>query len=508
MTLLSALRPLADRLWDHLCWLLFAWSLSILPDSQLTLNALNDDCLLLLLSTLSVPQLFKLRAVSRRFSYLIERYTLPQCRTLVYGFETAQGVEHFPSNLKLGDQGTVDVYFANHQHVYSDLRLRVAFPKELLDRQLPLSKLVPVRLATLPLSLPTLFPRLSCLTLTYFFASSKISLTAEQLAVNRLTVVYLASHWSSSLISLHLYLQVPIGPQHDYALFDTLNKLSSLRQLFIEFTDFYRQRYPPERMPLLPDSMSLLSQLTHFSLHFYGGSNLAILLHQLGPELTFLSLFQVIGTVHDFAAFLRAKPTYRRTIKTLEVHFNYKYEWQLPFFALTTKYLPSVERLMGYVSVPKVSMHSVNGGHSLTQLFLPQASLVPYFHSLSRFSHLRDILYVPLYICQLRALRLQRLPPGTLPRLTRIRRAEICIINGWENGKNDVSAELFSDLLPLLPDIFCSLEYLSLFFYQIDPFLCGPADALSQQLSNRVRELFPGVRHCTAEYYLEKTIGE
>lgn len=233
MTILSTRRSLAFQFWDNLRWLLSGW-LSPPTGSLITLSFLNDDCLLLILDSFSVGQLFQLRAVSRRLCHLIEQYRLPQVKTLIYGYEKAGGSKETPC---LVHSGTVEVYFTRRTHVYSQFCRRTGFFADQHERILPVSELVPIRLCTLPLSLPF-----------------------------------------------------------------------------------------------------------------------------------FLSHFEVICSLDDYATFLGVKPTYEDTLKTLEVHLYNTYDWEL--FKVTTQCFSSLERLfIRAFLLPNVSM-TTEAGHCRNTLTL------------------------------------------------------------------------------------------------------------------------------------------
>lgn len=331
MNVLSTLRPLSPHLLERL-WRLLSGSFPASIEYPLTLCTLNDDCLLLILNHLSVAQLFPLRAASRRLCHFIERYNLPKCRTLIYGYDKANGEKSREHS------GTVEVYLSHRQHVYSDFCKQIGSEKADDERFLPVNDLFSVRLSALPLSLPLLLPRLTCLTWTHFLVDQVELPTDEQSTVNRLLLTYLNSHWSTSLVSLHLYIEVPPMPQPDNTFFEHLNRLLSLRHLYIDFSRFIN----PEDGFLLPSSIPILCQMYSFSLHFYGGSNTASLLAQLGPDLSFLSLVQVTYSTDQFAAFLAAKPTYRQTLKVLELHSRGNFDWE--FLTLTAQCLFSLTR--------------------------------------------------------------------------------------------------------------------------------------------------------------------
>lgn len=111
--------------------------------------------------------------------------------------------------------------------------------------------------------------------------------------------------------------------------------------------------------------------------------------------------------------------------------------------------------------------------------------------------HLQYIHWIPLYVEQLRALRRRQRLPATLPS---IRHATITIYSVGENGDPFQTAELFDQLLPLLPRIFCSLESLYIYLY-LRPGTRREDGLSSEQLSTRVGQLFPGLKECGA-YYL------
>lgn len=122
------------------------------------------------------------------------------------------------------------------------------------------------------------------------------------------------------------------------------------------------------------------------------------------------------------------------------------------------------------------------------------------FLALSHLPHLEEILRLPLTFAQLRVLRLQRHRWRSMPQLKSIRRANILLFN--HTIETFLAEELFNDLLPLLPAVFCGLEHLDIFVvnYNTSREISQYETHRRQQLSTRARELFQGLRHCSARW--------
>lgn len=318
-------------------------SLSTLrPTPRTSLACLTDDSLLLIFSYLTVPQLLPLFMASRRLHQLILKYPLPQYRTLLFGYSPAEKTDDDePLNSHQANR-IVQLYYSKHFHPFTDfcqrkgLQPEIGYLEHRAFNRRP-RRLHSSQLDTFPESLPNLFPRLASLTFSFF-------LTLEQVSVNGLLRGYLSSPWSTGLVSLHLFIEVTPVPIGETAPFLPLHYLSGLRHLFLEFNQ--------ESSTLLPDSMPILSQLTSFSLHRYKGANVNILLGQLGHNLAFLSLLYVSCTVNEFALLLRGKPSYRETLKTLEVDLvNEEGTFDVQIFSHVSQHLPSLQRLFIVCSI-------------------------------------------------------------------------------------------------------------------------------------------------------------
>lgn len=122
------------------------------------------------------------------------------------------------------------------------------------------------------------------------------------------------------------------------------------------------------------------------------------------------------------------------------------------------------------------------------------------FLALSHLPNLEEIIRVPLTFAQLRALRVQHHRLGSMPQLRSIHRAKILLFN--HTIDTFLAEELFNDLLPLLPAIFCCLEDLDICVvnYNFHRPVSQYENRLRQQLSTRVKELFPGLHHCSVRW--------
>lgn len=353
MTLFATFRIAALRLWDHLWWF-FTGSLWVARTVRAPIGSpmtsaftpLTDDCLLLLLSHFSVSELFLLRGVCRHLCHLIERYHFRKCKTLLtrHDQELQRGLSF--------SQLTMQVTFTTTQHLYSDYCRQTGVAND-DQRYFPTLQwpLLTRRHAhawqAFPLSLPLLLPNLSSLTWTHSLADSQLRANTPGWAVNRLLLAYLNSSWSTSLLSLHLHIEMSNHPKVNLTYFQQLNQLTNLKHLFLEFSKFF-----PSSV-FLPEHMHIFGQLHSFSLHNYGNSNIAKLLSQLGPNLNFLSLFKVSCPLDEFVNFLHARPTYGRTLQTVELLLYNTDDWKL--FATITQCLFSLERLFCFVTSPQVS---------------------------------------------------------------------------------------------------------------------------------------------------------
>lgn len=331
----------------------FHFSTYLLPRFSfcpLSLLELNDDVLLLILAHFTVPELLQLRATCRRFSHLIEQYRLPLIRTLV----TSSVAKQYQISGPL-----VKVAFSHNPHPYTDYCRRTGFGIQEAQNfftSLPQGgSLLSLNLSAFPISLPQLLPRLSSLTYSHFLVSdTDDSRRKDESSVNQILHTYLHSNWSNTLTSLHLNLFVPFQEttQPNHTIVGCLNQMPSLKHLFLEFNRFVQ---PTDAFPgpLLPDSMPILGQIISFSLHNYGSSNTATLLSQLGPNLVFLSLFDVACSIDDYVTFLQGKsPTYGHSLKTVELYLHRNLDRQL--FQVSAQCLPSLERYLSFFEPPEV----------------------------------------------------------------------------------------------------------------------------------------------------------
>lgn len=354
MSILSTLRPLSSRVQDTLWWILAYLSAPV--QMQMTFNDLNDDCLLLLLlELLSLPQLLQLRAVSRRLCYLIERYRLPKYQTLLYGYSKG---EKEAREANSADQSVL-LHVSTHLYAYSEFNLKRRLSLcDLCDLSFvsPPRLIFPLKRLVFPLSLPSLLPGLASLTATRFLVNKGVPLSEEASQVNRIMAHYLRSSWTETLVSLHLYIHVPTRPQPETEFWGLLGDLSILKYLSIEFSHFAQDYFSSS---FLPDSLSVLGRLTSFSLSNYGGPNIPLLLSQLADNLTYLSLWDIACSVEECTAFFKSKPTYSRTLKTLEILLhgpvNWAFDWRI--ITMTAQHLPSLERaVLNFVSLDVSSL--------------------------------------------------------------------------------------------------------------------------------------------------------
>lgn len=276
-----------------------------------SLASLTDDSLLVILRLLSVPQLLAFLSLSRRFNCLIVQYIFSRYRTLampmLYHYWMYMDIEQ-------------PVFFSRNFHAYTTFyRNRGSFfrynyllkNEENHHRQLYLS-----RPSSFLLHLPNLFSRLESFAVSYKFGDESHPLSEEETIISRLCVGFLRSTWSRTLVSLQVQVIMSALPQSNETIFSQLNQLSALRHLFLRF------RFPGDTEMLidfLPDSMPVLGQLVSFSLHVYKGVNIGTILGQLAPDLAYLSLVSVPCSEPDFCAFLTSKPSYKHTLRTLEL---------------------------------------------------------------------------------------------------------------------------------------------------------------------------------------------
>lgn len=268
-----------------------------------SLSSLTDDSLLIILRFVSVPQLLALLSVSRRLHYLILQHTLPHYRTiLMYN--------------QMNHSGHLKRAFFFSRRFYAQTHFLNTICRHLLPkRALRPGELHPTGLHFFPPNLPHALPRLQSFTFSYFFSDE---LVRSQRDVNRLLTGYFDSNWSQTLVSLELYLildTLNLRSPSDELFLVQLNQLSSLRHLSLHFWALWE--HFPDR--ILPDSMPVLGHLLTFKLHRYPARNTGTLLHQLGPNLTCLTLYSVVCSEQDFLSFLSSKPTYRHTLRTLEI---------------------------------------------------------------------------------------------------------------------------------------------------------------------------------------------
>lgn len=346
-----------------------------------SLTSLTDDNLLLLLRFLSVPQLLAFLSLSRRFNRLIVQFTLPHYRAILMQVTRislpAGDPPHMP-NGRFEQFFSFSRRFHRHTGIFFSQSIDRLPVKALRSRQLHQTLS-----SSLPIHLPQLLPRLQSLTFAYYIHEEPLSRESvgngpfndefEALWARRISkrplhiepasngplIGYLQSHWRQSLVSLELNLLSEgfgQGPLSGELLFNQLNQLSALRHLSLLFS--YGFRFI-ER--IIPDSMPVLGQLDSFALYRYKAPNVPTLLRQLGPNLRSLSLYLVICSEEDFLSFLSSKPTYRQTLRTLEIHLSKWYPTEgarhnTPRLSTLANYGLPLEHLLSSYSVLAVRL--------------------------------------------------------------------------------------------------------------------------------------------------------
>lgn len=284
-------------------------SLSTLQAPRVSLASLTDDSLLVILGHFTVPQLLVLLSVSKKLYHIIVQYILPRYRTIL--------LPYLSVDYQLLKQS---IFFSRRYLAHSTLYVPALFVQ---DNERPpknciLEQLFKSQLCSFPLYLPRLLPHLQSFTFFYFFEDDGL-LNSKKAYINILLTGYLRSTWSETLVSLKLCFGIGPRPSAERTtfLFEQLNQLHSLRNLFLHFVswDIFTQFQ-------LPDSIPVFGQLLTFSLHFYNGANSVNLLPQLSPNLTFLCLSIVSCSFANIVTFLSSKSSYKRTLTTLELNLN------------------------------------------------------------------------------------------------------------------------------------------------------------------------------------------
>lgn len=446
-----------------------------------SLASLTDDSLLVIFRHLPLHQLWVLLSASRRVNCLIVQHILSRYRTIQI------------ADVRFLDQNAQYlIFFYLNFHEYT------VFDQSRNDPYIDTLRYIPYDepsnahrhryrsvLSSFPLHLPQLFPRMQSFDFAYFLHEDGI-LSGEEVAVNRRLIGYLASGWSETLVSLKLWLIMDTPPQPgEQPLFGPLNQLVALRHLFIGFASLYRDLTQELTISLIPDSMPVLGRLVSFSLHTYNGANVVTLLRQLSPNLTFLSLLGVACSGQDFIAFLRSKPSYKQSIRTLDI---YLYREEINY--RSTPQLSALAEHFLSLEILRIGLFSLLADNP--------DGIFPFFRSLSRFSRLQEFGFFTLAIHELRTLR-DRYSRLSLPRLTSLRR--VCFEIYFSGPENDFPpSELFNGHLPLLGGIFCAIEQIEIRFVhkQASDVVCP---TLSEQLLSSMKEHFPTARTCQGIYW-------
>lgn len=305
-----------------------------------SLASLTDDNLLVILRHLSVPQLLELLFLSRRFNFLIVQYIFPRYRTIAI-----PRLRYKPMDVEQ------PVFFSRYFRAYTTFnKTQSSFfqPNHYLRyAEYRHGQLYRSRPNSFPIHLPHLFPRLESFTFSYKLQDQIQLLSDEETLINRLLSGFLRSTWFRTLVSLELQVIQTALPQSSETFYSQLNQLPSLRHLFLRFLS-----PGGTQMRIMPDSMPVLRQLVSFSLHTYEAVNAATLLGQLGPDLAYLSLLYVTCREQDFLAFLTGKPSYKATLRTLELLLLDE-TFHSPHVSSLARLCPSLEKLstISYVYV-------------------------------------------------------------------------------------------------------------------------------------------------------------